>query len=661
MNQSCYKVIFILFISLFLHSQTTIAQSLQSYKKAAEKALAINDYNAALLYLNKALTIEPNDVGLQYQYAKVAQEFNAFELAEEYYEKVLSSKEKQSFPTAYFGLALVKKQMGKYEEAIDNFAKFMSIKAVNQNKRQLKQAQEEIKVCQWAKNLLMIDTIKISHLDKNVNTSYSEFAPFLRGDSLYYSSFRFQNKKDSNEPPRRITKVLLSEENQKGKTLRYGFNVPEKHTANIAFSQDGKRVYFTICDFVVGAQISCNIYYREKDKRNRWKKKATALPKFINSDKYTSTHPTIGYDSTRQKEILIYSSTRPGGQGKSDLWLSEIDGKEFGKPVNLAAINTAENEITPFYHSPSQSLFFSTDGYPSLGGYDVYQSLQDSLSWMPPNHLSKPINSSYNDLYYFLDLNAQKGYLASNRIGSNYLDRSNKTCCNDIYELNFIDTSQPTAPEPPVVITEEPPKKETPAPPKEPTTLEEFSPFALYFDNDEPDKRTRRTTTKKDYETTYNTYYERRSEYMQEYAAPLPEEDRYEAEFLMEDFFESEVKKGYLMLFRFSDILLKRLKGGDRVEIFVTGYTSPRAQSDYNVNLGKRRVSSVRNHFAAYADGVLLDYLNAGKLLITERSYGETTAAAGVSDDLEDVRNSVYAIGAAKERRVEIVEVEVGY
>ena len=96
------------------------------------------------------------------------------------------------------------------------------------------------------------------------------------------------------------------------------------------------------------------------------------------------------------------------------------------------------------------------------------------------------------------------------------------------------------------------------------------------------------------------------------------------------------------------------------MEIFVTGYTSPRAQSDYNVNLGKRRVSSVRNHFASYANGILLSYLNSGKLLITERSYGETTAAAGVSDDLEDVRNSIYAIGAAKERRVEIVEVKIG-
>lgn len=642
----------------------TIAQSFQTYKKAAEKALIVEDYNAALLYLNQALQIEPSDISLQYSYAEVARRFNAFEIAEKYYEKVLDSKEKLKYPSAYIGLASVKKQIGKYEEAIDNYSKYIAVKAVNKDRNQLNKAQKEIETCRWAMKMPLTDTIDILHLDKRVNTSYSEFAPFLQGDSLYYSSFRFQNKEDKNEPPRRITKVLISDKNQKGKTLRYGFNVAEKHTAHTALSKNGKRIYFTICDYGEGAQIHCNIYYREKDKRGRWKKKATALPKFINSDKYTSTQPTIGFDSTRQKEILIYSSTRPGGKGKSDLWLSEIGEKTFEKPVNLSEINTPGNEITPFYHSQSQKLFFSTDDYQSLGGFDIYQSQQDSMNWLPPTNLGKPINSSYNDLYFFLNSDTKKGYLASNRLGSNYLDRSNKTCCNDIYALTFIEKEKPKDPEnpeSPIVIVEKPPVPLAPEPPTEPTTLEEFPPFALYFDNDEPDKRTRRVTTKKDYETSYNTYYGRRSEYVNEYAAPLKEEDRYEAEFLMEDFFDDEVKKGYELLFRFSEILLKRLEGGERVEIFVTGYTSPRAQSDYNVNLGKRRVSSVRNHFASYADGILFNYLNAGKLLITERSYGETTAAAGVSDDLDDVRNSIYAIGAAKERRVEIVEVEVGY
>ena len=93
------------------------------------------------------------------------------------------------------------------------------------------------------------------------------------------------------------------------------------------------------------------------------------------------------------------------------------------------------------------------------------------------------------------------------------------------------------------------------------------------------------------------------------------------------------------------------------MEIFIKGYTSPRAKGDYNLSLGKRRISSLRNHFQTYKNGVFVPYLTAKTLIVTERSFGETTASTNVSDDLEDMRNSVYSVGAAKERRVEIVEV----
>ena len=93
------------------------------------------------------------------------------------------------------------------------------------------------------------------------------------------------------------------------------------------------------------------------------------------------------------------------------------------------------------------------------------------------------------------------------------------------------------------------------------------------------------------------------------------------------------------------------------MEVIIKGFTSPRAQSDYNLNLGKRRISSVRNHFEAYADGVLQTYLRSGQLKISEASFGETTARSGISDNLSDERNSVYHPEAARERRVEIVEI----
>ena len=126
----------------------------------------------------------------------------------------------------------------------------------------------------------------------------------------------------------------------------------------------------------------------------------------------------------------------------------------------------------------------------------------------------------------------------------------------------------------------------------------------------------------------------------------------------MTQFFGGKLKFGADRLKLFSQILLTRLKAGDQVEIFVKGYTSPRAQSDYNLLLGKRRVSSLSNHFVTYEEGVFQPYLKKGQLIITEKSFGETTADEAVSDDLKDVRRSVFSIDAARERRVEIVEVK---
>jgi outer membrane protein OmpA-like peptidoglycan-associated protein len=93
------------------------------------------------------------------------------------------------------------------------------------------------------------------------------------------------------------------------------------------------------------------------------------------------------------------------------------------------------------------------------------------------------------------------------------------------------------------------------------------------------------------------------------------------------------------------------------MEIIIKGFTSPRAETDYNLNLGKRRISSVRNYFDTYAEGVFAQYLQSGALKVSETSFGETTAKQNVSDALEDERNSVYNPEAARERRVEIVEI----
>lgn len=664
----------ILFFLFFIVSITINAQTFKAYLKAGDKAIQKKDYYAAMVYLKNALEINPDSYEVMYRYAEVARQYHGYDQAEEYYKKVALSENKDEFPLVNFWLGEVKKSKGEYAEALTYYKKYVD---QGGNSDYIKKAKAQMESCRWAIDVTAIpDEIKVDRLNKRVNSPYSDFGALMKGDTLYYSSYKFSNRNDNHDPPRRQTRVLYSIRGAKGRALKNNFNDKKLHTAHNTFSRDGKRIYFTQCKFKGTVEITCELCYKEKDSRKRWKKKLVKLPAHINVKGFTATHPSVGLDQQTGKEVLYFASDRKGGKGKLDIWYTVIDGKKFSEPKNLEHVNTEGDDLTPFFHTPTQTLYFSSDGHQGLGGYDVFSSKKTPIEWKAPEHTGYPLNSSYHDLYYSISDDDNLVYLSSNRPGSFYLNKKNKTCCNDIYKVDLnpqkdeeivdsllIVIEEEEVPEEIIVEVEErdepyPPVSVPQTTPKQPETLEDFLPLQLYYDNDEPDKRTRKSTTKKNYEETYHAYYSRKSEFIQNYTSPLNENDKYQAESDLNYFFENKIKKGYDHLFLFSQILLRRLNDGDQVEIFLKGFTSPRAKSDYNIYLAKRRISCVRNHFETYAGGVFKLYLRSGQLIISERSFGETTASQGISDDLNDQRNSIFSVGASEERRVEIVEIK---
>ncbi len=637
----------------------TQAQTFKAWEKAGDKALKNKDVNAAMHHYARALGLNPDHVGLGYKYAGLAQRAHAYEAARDYYLKVTASPEAGVYPQALFQLGMMEKTLGRYDQAVSHFRDFIDRYGASDPARKA-QAESQLEQCRRAAEMsAQPPTAELVRLGKSVNSAYTEFGPYPAGDTLYFSSLRFDNPKDKNLPPRMVSKVMSSLRLGTGRALKDGFNEDTRHTAHFARSHDGRRVYFTRCDYVNASEIRCALYYREPDRRGRLRTEIR-LPDPLHLPGFTATQPAVGYDSLAQKEWLFFVSDRPGGAGGLDIWASEVLAKgAFGTPEPLRSINTPADDITPFFHAASQTLYFSTEGRFSLGGFDIYSSPKTAGGWAEPVHGGLPLNSSFNDIYAVLEQDGVRGYLASNRPGSLYLDASNKTCCNDIYQFRLLPPpADSTIPMEQALI---PPPVETPLIAEEeklPQTLEDFLPLALYFDNDEPDKRTRRTTTQQTYGGSFEKYYVRKQEYMRQYAGELKGDEQQDAEDRMDDFFENDIRRGHDFLIRFSEILLTRLQKGDQVEIFIKGFTSPRAQSDYNLALGARRVSSLRNHFDNWSNGVFRTYLQSRRLRISERSFGETSAARDVSDDLFDVRNSVYSIGAMRERRVEIVEVK---
>lgn len=656
-------IFFILLAPSLIHGQTA-----RAFEKAGDEAFQRKDLGTALQYFSEAIAIKPDDLELSYKYAEVARSFFAYDLALEYYKKVSESKSSQNYPLTNYWIAEVHRGQGNYEAAKNAYEKYLQ--HIN-NETFKGEAEKRIMECIWAMSVIdNAHNVKIQALNKRVNTPYSEFGPLLRGDTLYYSSLRYDKASDENDPPRKISKVLTSVKGSKGRPLKQRFNTDEQLTAHAAFNAAGNRIFFTICDYEEGLKIRCDLYYRDwNTKRRRWDK-ATKLTEAINQPGSTTTHPNIFTDPITQQDHLLFVSDRKGGKGGLDIWLAKMnkDG-EFADPQNLATLNTEKDEITPFFHEASATLFFSSNGYQGLGGFDIYEADFSEGTYSNVEHIGFPMNSSFNDMYFILDADSTLAYISSNREGAMYLDENNKSCCNDIFRAQISAPEEPANNNPPdssniVTVPELPNEIDSLVSPDPlvdidlpPSTLEDFLPLALYFDNDEPDRRTRRNTTKKSYLQTFDPYYSRRGEFRQTYTQGFKGEEKIQAEASIDEFFAEKVLRGKEYIGLFSDILLSRLQEGEKIEIFIKGFTSPRAKSDYNIHLGKRRISSVKNHFKTHQNGVFLPFITSGKLILSERSFGETAAQQNVNDDLDNQRLSIYSPEASLERRVEIVEI----
>jgi hypothetical protein len=183
-------------------------------------------------------------------------------------------------------------------------------------------------------------------------------------------------------------------------------------------------------------------------------------------------------------------------------------------------------------------------------------------------------------------------------------------------------------------------------------------PLTLYFNNDEPDSKTLNTSTNKTYTETVNSYLALKNNYLKAYAKGLDDERKEIAMNEMSDFFEDSVRASYQELEQFAALMLFVLKEGEKVNLTLKGYCSPLASTAYNVNLAKRRLSSLVNYFNAYQNGALKTYLadeNKVKIIIEE--VGELKASPLVSDNPNDATNAVYSRAAALERKIQIIAV----
>lgn len=644
------KLSFIIFI--FAIQNCFVAQSNRKLKVYGDQAFAEKDWYGAAQYYSRLYARDSSDINLQYQYAEASRLNFDNAIAIRLYTKVIFNDDKNKFPLSFYWLGQLYKQQGNYKEAKKQFTKFSKTKKkkikINID-YYLKKCTLEIEACTWAPNAIKLPVIpKPEHLDTNINSKVSEYAAFEMDSTLYFSSLRSKSKNDANEINynKIYTSELKNTKWQKPILLDTTINATYLHNANTCFTSDYKRMIVSRCKAKNSSEFTCELYYSDNN-AGKWSN-LTLLPSPINLKGYNTTQPCFG--EINNKEVLFFASNRLGGSGNLDIWYSFMNSDgSFEAPINTGTlVNTPDDEITPWYIKERKLLFFSSTYHKGLGGFDIFKSKFNDTTFLEPENAGYPINSSYNDIYYSVNKTKNRAYLSSNRIGSYFEHKLN--CCNDIYRFDIDPLTQPPKP----VDTLKQNKNQ----------MKLLVPLTLYFHNDEPEPKTKVITTQKNYQTTYLDYKKLVPDYEKYYPTGLTENLKEKALEQLNDFFVDSVDAGMIALQKFSKLLEQVLLKNETVKITMKGYCSPLASTDYNINLAKRRISSLRNYFTEYNNGWFKKYINnqtlgEGKIIFEDVEIGELVASK-VSDDLKDKRNSVYSPFAAVERKIQIIAVSFG-
>jgi OmpA-OmpF porin, OOP family len=344
----------------------------------------------------------------------------------------------EEFPYAsyFYGYSLMKN--GKYEEAKVYFEKSQNELEEINFYHQL--AIEKTGNCDFAiRDEGTYTNAQVFLLDSVINSGTTSFGMMYHQNKLIFASARLDTTMANDYEARSLynsdlffTRYKSDGSFEAPKWFEGGIN-SEAIEGGATLSPDGKIIYFTRVNPLNHNESSI---YVSRFFNSRWTE-PFRLGKDINMDGYKSMTPTLSEDG----KTLYYASNRPGGLGGMDIWKTTIneDG-ETTEPINLGnLVNTREDEISPYFHAKSKTLYFSSEGHIGFGGFDVFKTTINPITewWDSPINLGQPINSPRDDTYFVWGKDMMSGYFTSDRDNCGDCDTMNtlNVHCNSIYRV----------------------------------------------------------------------------------------------------------------------------------------------------------------------------------------------------------------------------------
>lgn len=423
------------FFSLFLLmiiSATIFAQNKSNYtnnKKAIKsfnKAIVLmqnQQHNAAITEVNKAINLDPNFLEAWLLKAEIYDFLGDAKQTYLSYQKVYEI-DANFDPGIAYRLAVFAYRSGEYFKAKEYIDFFYSNAELNKYfKYGHERLREYIYFADSAYNN-PVNFLPIS-IGDGINTYYDEYWPSLSIDEkvLVFTRQIPLNPNNSSRSQANMQEDLFVSYYDPDLKM-FGNAIPLPGNINTRLNEgaqcisgDGKVIVFTACNRPDGLG-SCDLYIMFLVD-GKWTSPINM--KTVNSPQWDS-NPSLSADG----RFLYFASGRPGGLGKTDIWMVEIDkkGNAVSPVINIGVpINTVYEEISPFIHPDGRTLYFASQGHPGLGDFDLFYSKFDEKTkkWGKPVNLGYPINTNGEERSLIVNARGDIALFASNQ-GKNDLD-----------------------------------------------------------------------------------------------------------------------------------------------------------------------------------------------------------------------------------------------
>jgi len=446
----CLTLLFITGITANVFSQTNIEFNKKSFPdntsqlRAALKELGAGDdlydqailpnsgnFSLALDHYLKAQDFNPNNALLNYKIGKCY--MNSYNKTKSipFLEKALLLNPKVS-PDIHYLLGQAYHLNYEFDKAIAEYNIYKESLTPQELAKYSKNIDKKVTESNNGKELIKTPVrVFIDNLGASINTIYPEYSPIVNADE---SVLFFTSRRDNTTGGGRASDDLMFYEdiyisNKNGDTWSPAINPgkplnSDSHDATAGLSPDGQTLL--IFKGSRGGDI-----YQCKLEGNHWSK-PKRLSKVINS-RYHESSASFGPDG----RTIYFVSDKPGGYGGRDIYMSKMNDKgKWTKAVNLGpTINTEYDEEGVFMHPDGKTLYFSSKGHKTMGGYDIFKSTFEDGKWSEPENIGYPINTPDNDIFFSISGSGIHGYYSSAMAGS-YGDK-------DIYMITFLGPEKP--------------------------------------------------------------------------------------------------------------------------------------------------------------------------------------------------------------------------